>query len=465
MQITTSRKDVAWNYGGTIVAMGSNFVLLPFLVAFLNEETLGLWYVFMAVGNLIMLFEFGFNPTFARNFAFVWAGARSLIKEGRTTEVVDEVDAALLARVIAACKMVYQRISILALIVLAIPGTVYVLFISQSLPVFDVAISWSIFAVAVLVNLYFLYYSAMLRGIGSIAAENKIKIVSRVAQLVCTVVFLVLGLGLMGVALGFAINALLYRILVSRAFWKDERISSLQLKRFTITKEDKQGIYRTISYNAYRDGGVQVSNYASTQASTIICSLMLGLAEAGTFSIALQFATAIGNLALALSTSYRPMIQAAYQRDDIALVQRSTGKSAVVYIAIFLVGFVCVLATAYPLLNIFKPDASFDPLVFCAVSLYMLLFDWHTLFASMLSNMNQVPYVKAYIFTAICGIVLSVVLIGVGKLGVWGLVLGLALPQIIYNNWKWPYVAARAMNSTVRDLLKIGLRIFRKQDT
>lgn len=461
MRITTSRSDIVWNYAGTIVSMASNFVLLPFLVAFLSDEMLGLWYVFVAVGNLVMLFEFGFNPTFSRNFAFCWAGARHLVREGRDPEFSDEADPTLLASLIAACKMVYGRVTLFAFAVLAIPGTVYVFYVSSGLDFFEVIASWAVYAVAVLLNLYFLYYAAMLRGIGSIAADNKIKIAARASQLVVTALLLFAGLGLFGAAVGFMVNSVLYRVLGSRAFWRDQRVAAMDIRCIRTEKAEVCEVYRTISFNAYKDGAVQIANYASTQASTLICSAMLGLAESGAFSIALQFANAIGNLGLALANSYRPMIQSAYQRGDDGLIQKAVGKSAVAYLVIYLTGYLGVLIVAYPLLALFKPGSSFSPLIYSGVSLYMLLYDWQSLFASMLCNMNKIPYTTAYILTSACGVALSVALIWLGGLGVWGLVLGLALPQLAYNNWKWPLAASREIGTTTHGLLRAGVDAFR----
>lgn len=460
MRIEITRRDILWNYAGTIVSMASNFMLLPVLIAFLSDEMLGLWYVFVAVGGLVMLFEFGFNPTFSRNFAFCWAGARHLVREGRDPGVSDEADPVLLANLIAACKMVYRRVALAALVVLSIPGTAYVFHVSSGLNLTEVAASWAIYAAAVLVNLYFLYYAAMLRGIGSIAADNKIKITAKIAQLSVTALLLFAGLGLVGAAIGFMLNAVLYRLLGSRAFWRDFRVAAMGIRRLACDRDEVRDVYRIISYNAYKDGAVQIANYTSTQASTIICSVMLGLAESGTFSIALQFASSIGNLGLALANSYRPMIQAAYQRENDGVFRRAVGRSAVTYLVIYIVGYLGVLVVAYPLLALFKPESSFSPLVYSGISLYVLLYDWHSLFASMLCNMNKIPYTTAYIVASVAGVILSVVLIGFCGLGVWGLVLGLALPQLAYNNWRWPLVASREMGTTVCGLVRVGAESF-----
>lgn len=456
LQIRLTRGDVLWNYAGTLFSMINNFILLPFLVAYLSGAELGLWYVYIAIGNLVMLFELGFNPTFARNFAFCWSGASELTREGCVRSSSDNVNPRLLSTLLGACRMVYRRIALVASIVLLIPGTLYILFVAGELNVVEVIASWLIYALGVLLNLYFLYYGAVLRGIGLIAADNKIRIISRLLQFAFTVVLLVSGFGLVGATLGFLSYALIYRMLSYRAFWHSEEIAALQLKTIKVNRGEIKHLYQTISYNAYKDGSVQIANYVATQASSLVCSSFLGLEEAGAYSIALQFATAIGNMSLALMNSSRPMLQSAYQRGDVACVNRTLSRCVAVYIVLYWVMYACVLLFAYPFLNLFRPESSFDPAVFSGLSVYVFLFDWCALFSSMLCNMNTIPYAKSYVISSAFGIALSCALVVLTSLGSWGLILGMTASQVLYNVWKWPLYTARQLDTKVRLLALQG---------
>lgn len=75
MKIVASKWDIIWNYIGTLFSLSSSFILLPFVLIFLSPSELGLWYVFLAVNGLVSMFDFGFDPTFARNIAYAWSGA------------------------------------------------------------------------------------------------------------------------------------------------------------------------------------------------------------------------------------------------------------------------------------------------------------------------------------------------------------------------------------------------------
>lgn len=126
-RIKTRGADILWNYVGTFVSMASGFFLLPLLMRYLTSDELGLWYVYVAIANLAVLFEFGFNPTFARNIVYVISGARKLSAEGCNPESIQEgIDWHLLNVVIHASKVVYAALAVLVLLLLVAVGTPYV---------------------------------------------------------------------------------------------------------------------------------------------------------------------------------------------------------------------------------------------------------------------------------------------------------------------------------------------------
>ena len=477
-KVRATRADVLWSYVGTAFSMANAFLLLPFLLAFLTADELGLWYVFVATGGVALLFEFGFTPTFARNITYCWSGAVALAREGRGArreaaardaggtcdagEACDAVDPHAFACVVAACRMVYRWVALIACVALATAGTAYVLFVgAQAGP--GVIGAWAIYAAAVAFNLYFLYYSSLLKGIGLVAVESKVRIASCVVQLAVSAVLLAAGFGLLGAALGYLARSVVYRAAGWRAFWSRPEIRRLGLRGQKVSRAERLEVFRTVRHNALRDGLVMVANYASTQAATIVCSLFLTLAQTGAFSISLQFATAVGNLSIVFLGSLRPTIQSAYQRGDVALVRTALGRGVVVYVALYAVGTLAVLLLAGPLIALVKPGAAFDPLLYAGMAAYLFLFNWHSLFSSVLASMNTIPYMPAYVATAAVGVGLAALLAGPAGWGAWGLVTGFALPQLAYNNWKWPHVATRALGTTVRETLREGWRAWTRR--
>ncbi|MBU5477620.1 hypothetical protein KQI69_00175 [Eubacterium sp. MSJ-13] len=149
MNISLSKKDILWSYIGTILSMGANLLMLPFLMYYLDDDVLGLWYIFASIGAIATLFDFGFGVTFARNVTYAWAGARELKKEGVEFTQNSEPDYKLMKKVLATCKIIYGIIAVVALVLLLTIGTRYVMFVSSEIKGYTHIIAWIIYAVAV----------------------------------------------------------------------------------------------------------------------------------------------------------------------------------------------------------------------------------------------------------------------------------------------------------------------------
>lgn len=193
--------------------MGANLLMLPFLMIFLDENTLGLWYVFASIGAIATLFDFGFGVTFARNVTYAWAGARELKKEGAELAINSEPDYRLMKKVLKTCKIIYGIIAGSALLLLLTLGTGYVIFVSREINGYTYIIAWIIYAVAVFLNLYYGYYASFLRGVGNVAQANKNTVWARLLQIILMVVLLFMKFGLIGACVAYLAYGTLFRLL------------------------------------------------------------------------------------------------------------------------------------------------------------------------------------------------------------------------------------------------------------
>ena len=201
MNTKISNRDVIWNYIGIIVSMVSNFIMLPFMIHYMDSEVLGLWYVYLSIGGIVTLFDFGFTPTFARNVAYSWNGAENIQKEGVVYSESGKANYSLLVRIIKISRIIYFLISSIALIILLTVGTIYIVNLSRDIYDSSVILSWMIYSLAIFLNIYYGCYTMFLRGIGAVSCYNKINITARLIQIILSVFLLVCGLGILGVSL------------------------------------------------------------------------------------------------------------------------------------------------------------------------------------------------------------------------------------------------------------------------
>ena len=429
--------------------MGSNFLLIPLLLVFLSKEQVGLWYVFVAISGFSQLLEFGFTATLSRNILYCISGVRRLTKQGCDyNSVAPGIDWHLLRAVLTTSKVIYAVMGIVALGLSASLGTVYVYGVTYGFAIEGSLLSWLVFVIAIFTNLYFLYCLTFLRGVGDVAGENKAKTIARISQLFLTAVLLIAGLGLVAAAIGFFIYSFLMRLIAMRQFKKHSEIQEgLMHDGSAISKEEMLDVLKTISFVAWRDGVVSLAWYGATQAASLISSSYLGLEETATYSVMLQFASAIYNLSSAYMRSCFPMFQSASVHGDVETQRRTVETGISGYVVLYVCGYVAA-ALILPLLVIFKKDFICDQGLFAGIAMYYFLLNQHSLFCNLIVCMNEIPYFRAYIISTCCGIALSILFCGPLQMGPWGLVLGQALPQLMYNNWRWPlYVLTRVKTS------------------
>ena len=457
--IKTRKADVVWNYIGTIVSMTSGFILLPLLMLYLTDEELGLWYVYLAISNFALLFEFGFSPTFARNIVYVMSGVRRLSAKGCDTSSVEEgIDWHLLNTVIKASKIIYAAIAFVATVLLVTLGSAYVAYVTSGMDAAIVWGSWPLFCVAVFLNLYFLWSITVLRGYGDIAGEKKALVISKVAQIIISAVFLVTGLGLLGAAIGYLVSCILLRVLAVLALRRHKEIEEgRRSDNVPVDGAAVKEIFHTIIHISWRDGLVQLALYASTQAMSILSSLFLGLSETGTYSVFLQFANAVASFASAYPSSFFPAVQSSYAEGDLASQRHYVCTGVVGYWALHIVGTAGVCAVFLPLISLLKPNIPTDIFLYVSMSIYLGLLNQHSLFCCYIVGMNEVPYMLGYITAAIAGTGLVWVFCGIFGMSAIGIVFGQALAQLAYNNWKWPIYLCNKVGFTYRRCLQEGI--------
>lgn len=442
MKISASKADVLWSYFGTIFGLSSSFILLPFVLMRLSGGELGLWYVFLAINGLVNLFDLGFDPTFARNFAYAWSGAIGVAATGAVRDdsatASTEPNYHLIAVLLQTSRKLYRRLASLALILVGSLGTVYVLNIANALSPSQYYLAWGVFCIGLFMNLFFGYFAALMRGIGAIKQINQVTMVGRIAQLALSIGLLYAGWGLLAVAIGFVVNGLVFRGLCHISFmhYQDAgRQTRTAIK--TVGRREIRQVYKAVSYNANRDAFVALSNYLSTQATSLIAATFLPLSATAGYSILLQFANAIASVASTIIYAYHPTLQSAYLQGDVAKQREYIGKGLSAYYGLFGLGALGTAIVIIPLVDWMRPSLHLSLPLFIGIAIYIFLWQQQSSAAAFISNTNHVPYVKAFVFASITGTALSLGLARFTSLSVWSLIIGPGLVQLAFNNWYW----------------------------
>lgn len=457
MKINLSKQDILWSYIGTILSMGANLLMLPFLMIFLDENTLGLWYVFASIGAIATLFDFGFGVTFARNVTYAWAGARELKKEGAELAINSEPDYRLMKKVLKTCKIIYGIIAGSALLLLLTLGTGYVIFVSREINGYTYIIAWIIYAVAVFLNLYYGYYASFLRGVGNVAQANKNTVWARLLQIILMVVLLFMKFGLIGACVAYLAYGTLFRLLGRHYFYKYKGIGeNLSKVKYEPSGDEIKEMISIVWHNAWRDGAISLCNYCCNQVSTLICSAYLSLAETGTYSIGVQIASAIATIAGTLYNTYQPELQVAYISADKDKMRKTMSMIVVSFVYLFFLGTASFCVIGIPFLKLIKPSAVVSIPILIGLCVYQFILKYRNCYTSYFSCTNRIIYVGGFTISAILCVGLSFVAIGPLNMGIWGLISAQIISQAVYNLWKWPSLGHKELGLSIKDMIYIG---------
>ncbi len=459
MKISLTKKDIIWSYIGTIMSMGANLIMLPFLMYYLDEDMLGLWYVFASVGAIATLFDFGFAVTFARNITYCWSGAKKLQREGVDFVENAEPDYYLMKQVLATCKIIYGIISAIALLILLTAGTFYIRYTAREIGGYHPTVSWVIYAVAVFLNLYFGYYSSFLRGVGAVDKANKNTVIARLVQILLTIVMLACGTGIIGASVAYLAYGTIFRLLGKHDFYRYKDIGAqLAQVKSEVAKTQIKALFSTVWHNAWRDGSISLCNYFCNQISTLICSIYLSLAETGVYSIGVQIASAIATIAGTLYSAYQPELQAAYINSDMSKMRKTMSLIVMSFVYLFFLGTAGFIVVGIPLLRLVEPETVVSVPVLLGLCAYQFILKFRNCYTSYFSCTNRIIYVRAFLVSAILCVALSFLFLGPFKYGVWGLIAGQILSQVVFNFWYWAMKTHKELDTTLGKVISMGTK-------
>ena len=465
MQVKVKRSDVVWSYLGTFFSLCSNLITIPLVVYFLDPEMLGLWYVFVSIGAIANLFDFGFTVTFARNITYCWSGARRVLAEGAEfSEEATQPDYALMKRILDTCRQVYLLVSVIALVLMLSAGTVYIRHISAEVSGSSHMVAWFIYSAATFLNLYFNYYDSFLRGVGAVDTANKNRVLARAVHLSLMTVLLICGMGIIGASIAYLTYGLMFRLLGRRRFYAFEGIGE-KLKAVAVraSRSEMVTLFKTIWHNAWRDGVIHVATYCCDSFSVIICPLYMSLAETGVYSIAVQIATAVAMMSSVLHIVYQPSIQAAYVKQNTEKLRSSISVIMFVYICSFAIATLAAVTVGIPVLHLLKPEMVLTIPVLLGVCVNQFVLMYIKCYTYYLSSTNRLIYMTAFVISAVACVAASFLLIGPLHMGVWGLIVAPVAVQLAYNAWYWRRFVHRELSLESRGMLKMAVATLKKE--
>lgn len=452
-KISVQKKDLIWVYVARILGIGINILLLPIILRYLNDDELGLWYVFSSISQVVYLFDFGFNATLSRHMTYAWSGADRLEKKSVSKDFKNKTNTNLVSEIIVTCRLVYFVISAVALLVMATAGSVYVFSVVHNEITQNIILSWIVYMLSVFLNMFYGYWASLLQGIGAVAERNKMSVFSKIAQIIIAVILIMGGWGLLGFVISYFVSGVLLRILGKIYFVKRTKQVAISRK---VGLEKVRKCFTAVWGTAWKDGIVMLAQYLSTQANTLICAYYIDLASTSVYGIMTQVVSIIASVAASYFNAYQSVFSSACLRQDKEEQKKIVCVTDFVYKIIFISGAIALFVIGLPVLKYMRPEMEIGVMFSILMCLFYYFFYQKDLFASMIASTNEIPYWPAFVISAVCSLISSILLVRQFHMGIMGMIIAQFVVNIAYNCWYWPAYTMKKIGIKYSEIYTIG---------
>lgn len=457
MATSVTRTDIAWGYIAQALNIGAGIILLPVILYYLPPEDVGLWFVFVTLGSLAQLLEFGFQPTLVRNTAYVYAGAKELVHKGLPPPPApgQPLNHALLKELVQTSRHIYRIVALVCFITLLGGGTAYIYSVltPEQNPVIYLG-AWTAFAFGYIATFYYGYFNGLLLGRGDISKANKVIIFTRGSLIILGATFVALGYGLPGLGMASLMSALLGRWIAHQYYFSKDRPEAREAHS---SAHQPPKLLGTLWHNSWRLGAVNLGAFLIQRASILIATSSLGLAASASYSMTITILMALSSVSIVIANIQLPhmsVLQAGRSRDQLKEI---FGEIVILSWGVFLCGLLIIAWFGNSALSAISSQTPLLPTPeLLALGVILLLELNHSVAAAYLTTKNEIPFLNAALLSGIAIVVLAAA--SIGTWGVWGLIFAQGVVQLAYNNWKWPYLALNDLGTDVLSLMKSGVR-------
>lgn len=466
MEINISKKDIIWSYLANFFNIGSGFITLPLILNKLSAEEIGLNYLMLTISTMVSLLDFGFSPQFGRNITYVLSGSQEIQKEGvNTSNISNNINYHLLSSILQAAKYIYQRLSIIAFILIISFGTLYIYHVTDHFSSVEHTLPiWIFYCISVYFNIYYTYYSSLLTGAALMKEVQIAKILSRSCYIFVAYLLLFLNLGLISIVIANLIAPFISRFYSHIHFYTKELKN--ELANVVVSKTDINNVIHNLWYNAKKLGLNFIGSYCLSQGAIFIAGMYLSLPEIASLGLITQLCSILTGVACTLVNTYMPKFSKYRAIGDKDSLIRDFSMSMVVFYIITILGSIVIIFGGPAILTIIHSKTSlpstFIVSLFCLMNLLNMN---HSYCATFITTANKVPFVKAALiagFTILGG---TTIVLHFTTLKLLGVVIVRFIVQLCYNDWYWPRWVLKDLGIGLGQFLKEGFSQVKKTIT
>ena len=364
-------------FQGVSVFVGVASVLV-FLI-FLNQDEFLCWILITTFGALTIQIEQGIQIVAARKLARPWHNH----------------DVHKYYQELALARRNYRRLSLTVFFILGSAGFLYFPLLTE-LPLDQHwQLTWILFVLAYVLNYWFGHNSAILLSSNCTASFNLVNALTRSLNFFLTVIFLWMGLSILGLALSFFIS-----VCLSVTLHRRRALQQIKLLKTLSTPEVLSGTSisgQTLPYTIYT-----ISNFMLYKGAFLLFPLFANAGKISDYGLALQLVTIVYTISIIPTQIWMNSLMEAVLARDGAKIRLNTVMSLGFGISIFTIFFILTIFLAEPVLHMLGSDVSLPlsgilGLIFLAFAVESIIFA----IVNVLLIMQDLRFLRHYIFCVI----------------------------------------------------------------
>lgn len=454
-KISITKKDVAWGYIGQLFSLFSGLITLAIILKMLSPEEVGMNYIMLTISTLVSLLDFGFAAQFGLNFTLIHSGSQRLLKEGVEHNENGQINYHLLAVLLETAKKVYRRLSLFCIFLMLTFGTLYIYNVTNKFDsVHNSLYIWILYSISTYFNIYYIYYVSLLRGAGYISEINKAEIISKLTYIALCVSLLYCGMGLMSVVIANFIAPFVQRWYCRRVYFTEELVKKIDIR---IKKNEIKETFITIWHNTKKRGINLIGSYMVNKSSMFIIGFFLPLSSIGSYGLLLQLTNFVMVIAQSMFNSFYPIFSKLRVENKKEELIKSTALSIVINLLMMIVGCAIIVFIVPELLVIFNSQTKLPTIEVCVVyCIAQILENNHSVFSTLITSNNEVPFVKSSLLSGAAIIILTILSLTYTNCDLLGVVFAPLIVQAMYNNWRWPKWVLDEFHISFINYLRVG---------
>lgn len=445
--------SLAWAILATGLRMSAGVLVLPLALRMIPTAQMDLWFVLVAVGNLVLLLDGGLGPTIMRSVSYVAAGVSQLrghgIQEWDATRATERGgNHAYLKTMCDSLVGAYRTLGLVIGGMLLIGGS-GVIFFRNAAVTWSEGLVWAIYVIGIVFTLLAGLWIAICSGLDYVRDAQRCIVFGQVVFLIVAWGGIYADHGLLALSCAYACGALVTFLLARLA-------AKGLLRGFGVTVGDcfDRAILSAVWPTAWRGITVGLGGFLIVNANTLICYHFLPAGTTSSYGLTLQASGILSSLSaiwLAVKLPTISRLRAKGEIDEVARLFVNTIKKS---LGTYLLGALGLLFFGQGLLDLIRSNVSLLPSFEISLLLVIGFLEvHHILYANLVLSENKNPFLLPAITSGACIVLLSVYLVPLW--GTLGIIIARGVVQASFNNWWTVWRAIRGLGYTLRQWILI----------